>query len=278
MMHKLLRDPEDWDRYLSLLVAFEGREAELEARASLLVQGNLDQGMDHAEAVRRGLDDAERVERALQSRDLAARSSPAHAREAARPGPPPRQPRPDASRREAPPRARWRPYVAAGLALAAGVLIGVIVPRGADPEHGRTWRGAPAKDAGAVALWGEALGGAEVRDHVGQGVSPVLGFRPGHIYLQWIRAPGADSLAAIAYRIDAAGARRGLSDEAQGFTRLEDPLEVDLPSGTTRLIVVAYPADQDPVQIASEALDGTISPAAGGEWQMIVYQLVEEGP
>lgn len=280
MMHQLLRDPDDWDRYLRLLAEFDGRETEFEARASLLIQERLDRGLGHAEAVHEGLDAAERVERALRSREPMETRAPIYRNQASTS---PRAPGSGAPRRAPLPSERRRVYVSAVAAMAAGLLIGVLMPWGQGPRSRGSdltwrWRGKDASDSGSVALWGEALQGESLRERIGQGVSPIIRYRPGKIRIQWIRPSGSGPVAVVAYLLDATGVPRALEGGSSAFTRLDDVMEVSLPAGTVSLVVVAYPNDDDPGLVVSEAGDGKRATDGAGTWQMISFQLVEEGP
>ncbi len=271
-----LQSPEEWDRYLRLLVTFEGREAEFNARASLLIQVNLEKGMERPEAVRCGLNDAERVERALNQQELVV------AQAANLPGPTssPRHAGKETSRQDV----RWwvshRPAAALGAALAAGLLIGVLIPhnqgQGTTRGDGLTNRGAFTWDSGSIKLWGDALPETPPLQRIGQGRSPLIKYHPGTLLLMWRRPPDVDDMSALGYLLDANGSSHALNGEPEGFTRLDDVVEFDLPSGVSRLVIITYPTGDDPRAVMEEAGDGQAATASAGVWQMIVFQLVEE--
>lgn len=269
MMHLYLQRPEDWDRYTQLLLSFEGREAEFGARAALMIQQHLDDGVEAIEAVRRGLDEAERVERALQQRERAEEAAKARIARARQPDTPP-------SRLNMHPWTRLRPAVALGVAMVVGLVVGVLLPRDPGPTgRGVIYRGVASADAGSIKLWGDALPETPPRQHIGQGNTPRLRIRPGTLFIQWSRPTGTTEISALVFWTDARGARHALQGEAEGFTRLEDVLQVTLPAEAARLLVITYASGDDPRDILDEVGDGRAASDGVGDWQMLAFELEE---
>lgn len=278
MMHLYLRDTDDWERYLRLLANFEGREAEINARASLIVQERMAGGLGQDEAARLALDDVAAVYIALRAREEAAqaRTEETAQNRAARG---PRVATPESSRREPDHGPPYRLYTALGIGLAAGLLIGVLFTRegGVEVDPPRTYRGAFTWDSGTVALWGDALVGASLRERIGQGVSPSVQVRPGRLRVHWVAPAGVEGVSAMAWLVDTRGAAHALSGGG-AYTSLSEPVEFSVTDKTMALVVVAYPTEDDPGAIVQVAGDGRSAVGGAGVWQMIAFRFVEGEP